>query len=257
MTSRLTRIAILALLFACGGKPAPDPVRPIPATVPAPGAGSAAVTPAVPDALPLWPQVKRGVLPNGLTYYVMPHGKPEKRAFLWLAVNSGSVGEDDDQRGLAHFVEHMAFNGTKRFPKNDLVNYLEKIGMRFGADVNAYTNFDETVYQLEVPTDGDEYLAKGLDIRRAWAGDVTFDPAEVDKERGVVLEEWRLGRGAGQRLFDKTVQVQFKGTRYADRLTIGLPETIKGAPRDAVARYYKDWYRPDLMAVIAVGDFAD
>ena len=221
---------------------------------------AAAPPPALPasgeDApLPLWGDVKRGTLQNGLTYYILNHGKPEKRALLWLAVNAGSILEDDDQRGLAHFDEHMAFNGTKRFPKADIVNYLEKIGMRFGADLNAYTNFDETVYQLTVPTDDKAFIGKGLDVLRDWAGDVSYDATEVDKERGVVLEEWRLGRGAFERIFDKQAKVLFHGSRYADRLTIGLPETIKGAPRDTLKRFYEDWYRPDLMAVIAVGDF--
>jgi zinc protease len=204
--------------------------------------------------LPLWEEVKKGQLPNGLTYYVLKHGKPEKRAMLWLAVNSGSVQEDDDQRGLAHFDEHMAFNGTKRFPKGDIISYLEKIGMRFGADLNAYTSWDQTVYQLEVPTDDPQYLARGLDILHEWAGDVSYDPVEVDKERGVVLEEWRLGRGASRRLFDKHAKVLFAGSRYADRITIGDPEIIKSGKRDTLYRYYKDWYRPDQMAVIAVGD---
>jgi zinc protease len=253
----LRRLLTLALLaaFACGPKPKPDPIGPITTGTPAGGAG----TPAKPDAdtLALWPKVRRGTLPNGLTYYVLPHGKPEKRAFLWLAVNAGSVQEDDDQRGLAHFVEHMAFNGTKRFPKQEIVRFLETIGMKFGAHLNAYTSFDETVYQLLVPTDEPAHISKGLDILHDWAGDVAFEPAEIEKERGVVLEEWRLGLGAQQRVLDKAIKVLFKGSRYADRLTIGLPEILKGAPREALVRYYKDWYRPDLMAVIAVGDFPD
>lgn len=253
----LRRLLTLALLaaFACGPKPKPDPIGPI--TTGTPGGGAAA--PAQPDAdtLALWPKVRRGTLPNGLTYYVLPHGKPEKRAFLWLAVNAGSVQEDDDQRGLAHFVEHMAFNGTKRFPKQEIIRFLETIGMKFGAHLNAYTSFDETVYQLLVPTDDPAHISKGFDILHDWAGDVAFEPAEIEKERGVVLEEWRLGLGAQQRVLDKAIKVLFKGSRYAERLTIGLPEILKGAPREALVRYYKDWYRPDLMAVIAVGDFAD
>jgi len=248
---------VLAALIACGGK-APPPTTPAPAPAPAPTAGMPPTAPAAdPDALPmpLWPAVKKGTLPNGLTYYILPHKKPEKRALLWLAVNAGSVQEDDDQRGLAHFDEHMAFNGTKRFPKDAIVKYLETIGMRFGADLNAYTTWDQTVYQLEVPTDKPEFVTKGLDILHDWAGDVTYDPEEVAKERGVVLEEWRLGRGANTRLFDKHSKVLFKGSRYANRITIGDPEIIQKAPRDTLYRFYKDWYRPDLMAVIAVGDF--
>lgn len=198
--------------------------------------------------------MKAGVLPNGLHYYILPHHKPENRAFMWLAVNAGSVLEDDDQRGLAHLDEHMAFNGTARFPKQDIVNYIQDIGMRFGADLNAYTNFDETVYQLEVPTDKPEFVGKGMDILRDWAGDVAYDPKEVEAERGVVLEEWRLGLGANRRIFDKESKVLFAGSRYAERITIGDANTIEHAPKDTVQRFYKDWYRPDLMAVFVVGE---
>src|SRR6185312_5998642 len=139
---------------------------------------------------------------NGLTSYIRKHGKPEKRVRLWLAVNAGGMLEDADQNGLAHFDEHMSFNGTKRFPKQDIVNYIQSIGMRFGADLNAYTNQSETVYQLEVPTEP-AMIGKGLDILRDWAGDATYDDKEVKSESGVVLEEWRLGRGADARLEDK------------------------------------------------------
>lgn len=253
MTSRTLVVALLAALAACGSSPphrAASHAAPPAASAPPPASARA-------DALPLWPRVKRGVLPNGLTYYILKHGKPANRAFLWLAVNAGSVQEDDDQRGLAHLTEHMAFNGTRRFPEAEIIKYLESIGMRFGADLNASTSFDETIYKLEVPTDAPQFIPKGLDILRDWAGDVSFDPRELDKERGVVLEEWRLGRGAGQRLFDKQVKVLFEGSRYADRVPIGLPETIKSASRDVAVRYFNDWYRPDLMAVIAVGDFTD
>ena len=245
-------LILVAALVACG--PASQPAAPV---KPTPGALAKFAPPADADSqpLPLWPEVHKGVLSNGMTYYVLKHGKPEKRAFFWLAVNAGSVLEDEDQRGLAHFDEHMAFNGTKRFPKQEIISYLQSIGMRFGADLNAYTNWDETVYQIEVPTDKPEFLSKGLDILRDFAGDATYDPKEVESERGVVLEEWRLGRGAGKRLFDKQSKVLFAGSRYADRITIGDPEIIKHAPRDTVYRFYKDWYRPDLMAVICVGDF--
>jgi len=238
---------LLALVCACGAAKTtpPPPTTPAKLVEHAPG-----------DPItPLDPEITIGHLANGLTYYVMKHGKPEQRASLWLAVNAGSVLEDDDQRGLAHFVEHMAFNGTKRFPKSDIVDFIEKVGMEFGADVNAYTSFDQTVYQLTVPTDDAKALAKGVDILRDWAGDISFDPVEVDKERGVVLEEWRLGRGAAARIEDKQWPVVFAGSKYADRLVIGLPDIIKTAKRDTLYRFYKDWYRPDNMAVIAVGDF--
>jgi zinc protease len=250
----MKRFALL-LLVACGSaqKAQPLPVEAPPTATPAVAVAKPA--PAEEPLTPLDPNIKKTVLPNGLTVYVMKHKKPEQRAQLWLAVNAGSVQEDDDQRGLAHFVEHMAFNGTKRFAKQAIINYIEKVGMRFGPDVNAYTSFDQTVYQLTVPTDDKTVMLTGLDILRDWAGDVTFDPQEVEKERGVVLEEWRLGRGAFARINDKQWPVMFKGSKYAERLPIGLPEILKKAPRDALVRYYKDWYRPENMAVMAVGDF--
>ncbi len=246
----------LTLLFsvvaaACGPAAAPV-VTPAPAT-------SASTTPvgdAVPDPpLPLDARIRTGKLASGLTYYVLQHKKPEHRAQVWLAVNAGSVLEDDDQRGLAHFVEHMAFNGTTRFPKQALVDMLEKSGVAFGADLNASTSFDETVYTLTVPTDHGDLVNRAIGVLRDWTDSVTFDPVEVEKERGVVLEEWRLGRGAGMRLFDKEAPVVFHGSKYGERITIGKPEIIKGAPREALVRFYKDWYRPELMSVIAVGDF--
>jgi zinc protease len=253
---RFAGLALAAVLTTCAlacGAPAPRLVAPSPvASAPAPPLPAAPADP----PLPLDARVRKGTLPNGLTYYVLAHKKPEHRAQIWLAVNAGSVLEDDDQRGLAHFVEHMGFNGTARFPKQALVDMLEKSGVAFGADLNAYTSFDETVYTLQVPTDKPELLNGAIGVLRDWSDSVTFDPAEVEKERGVVLEEWRLGRGAGMRLFDKEAPVVFFGSKYADRITIGKPEIIKGAPRDAIVRFYKDWYRPDLMAVIAVGDFA-
>ncbi len=241
----------LALLAACGGALPVHPAQP--AEQPK---GAARTTPSQNDPpLPLDTRVTKGKLANGLTYYILPHKKPEGRAQMWLAVNAGSVLEDDDQRGLAHFCEHMAFNGTKRFPKSAIVDFLEKAGVRFGADLNAYTSFDETVYTLQVPTDNPETVAKAFEVLRDWAGDVTFDPAEVDKERGVVLEEWRRGRGAGMRLLDKRAPVLFHDSKYAERIPIGKPDVLKSASRDTLYRYYKEWYRPDNMAVVAVGDF--
>jgi zinc protease len=251
-----SRLALVALLLgiatACGS---PGDVKAPSAAPPASTAPSAKAVDENDKPLPLDKRITTGKLENGLTYFILPHKKPENRASIWLAVNAGSVLEDDDQRGLAHFVEHMAFNGTKRFPKTSLVDFIEKTGIRFGADLNAYTSFDETVYQLQVPTDKPELVDKGFTVLRDWAGDVSFEPDEVEKERGVVLEEWRLGRGASMRLFDKTAPIVFAGSKYPERLPIGKPEIIKGATRDAVVRFYKDWYRPDLMAVIAVGDF--
>ena len=205
--------------------------------------------------IPTDPAITTGTYPNGLRYYIRANPKPEQRAELRLVVNAGSILEDEDQRGLAHFVEHMAFNGTKHFPKLDIVNFMESIGMRFGADLNAYTSFDETVYMLKVPTDKPDVLDKSLLVLEDWAQNVSFDDAEIDKERGVVMEEWRLGRGAGARMQDKEFPVLLKGSRYATRLPIGTTDVIQNAKHDRLKQFYSDWYRPDLMAVVAVGDF--
>ena len=174
---RRAMLVVLAIVAACGGSPAPIKPAARPA---APPPAATATVPAAPvdPVVALDPEIKRGTLANGLTYYVMKHQKPEQRAALWLVVNAGSVLEDNDQRGLAHFVEHMAFNGTKRFPKQAIIDYMEKAGIRFGADLNARTSFDETVYQLTVPTDNRDVMMKGLDILRDWASDVSFDAAE-------------------------------------------------------------------------------
>ncbi|HEX9935001.1 MAG TPA: pitrilysin family protein, partial [bacterium] len=196
-----------------------------------------------------------GRLDNGFTYYIKANRRPEKRAELRLAVNAGSVCEDDDQRGLAHFVEHMAFNGTAHFQKQELVDYMESIGMRFGPEVNASTGFDETLYQLFVPTDSLPVLEKGFLILEDWAQGVSFEDEAIDKERGVVVEEWRLGRGANARIRDRQFPVLLHGSKYADRLPIGEKAVIDTFHHETLRRFYRDWYRPDLMAVIAVGDF--
>ncbi len=205
--------------------------------------------------MPVDPQITMGKFANGLRYYIRNNKKPEKRAELRLVVKAGSILEDDDQQGLAHLVEHMAFNGTQHFPKNELIQFIESQGMRFGADLNAYTSFDETVYILTVPTDKPEVIDRALLILEDWAHNVSFDPVEIDKERGVVMEEWRLGRGASARMRDKLFPILLKGSRYADRLPIGKPEIIQGGKQERLKQFYADWYRPDLMAVVAVGDF--
>lgn len=238
----------LAATLACSGAPAPSTPELIPVPrIEAPEALDA--------ALPFDPRIRAGELDNGLTYYVRRNGSPQGRAELWLVVDAGSVLEEDDQRGLAHFIEHMAFNGTERFERQELVSYLESIGMRFGPDVNAYTSFDETVYLLQVPTDRNGYVERGVEILEDWAHGITFDPAEVDQERRVLVEEWRLGRTAEGRLLDAQVPVLFSGSRYAERMPIGSREVLETVPRDELVDFYRDWYRPDLMAVIAVGDF--
>jgi len=205
--------------------------------------------------MPVDPKLIQGQLDNGLKYFIKVNHKPENRAELRLVVNAGSILEDDDQQGLAHLLEHMAFNGSTDFPKMDLVNYLESIGMRFGADLNAYTSFDETVYMLQVPTDSSSQLEKGFQILENWAHKVSLEGEAIDDERGVVVEEWRLGKGAGQRIRDKQLPILFKGSRYAERLPIGTMDVIHNASHETVRRFYRDWYRPNLMAVIAVGDF--
>ena len=217
--------------------------------------GAAAQTPAPTDPIPPDPAVITGTLDNGLRYFVHENDQPENRAELRLVVNAGSILEDEDQLGLAHFVEHMAFNGTENFEKQALVDYLESIGMQFGPDINAYTSFDETVYMLQVPMDDPEMLATAFRILEDWAQGVLFDPEEVDKERGVVIEEWRGRRGAGARIQDRQFPVLFQGSLYAERLPIGKPEILETAPAERLRSFYEDWYRPDLMAIIAVGDF--
>ncbi len=205
--------------------------------------------------IPLDPKVSKGVLENGMTYYVRANSTPKNRADLFLVVRAGSVDEDKDQLGLAHFCEHMAFNGTKNFPKHDLINYLESIGMEFGPEINAYTSFDETVYMIKVPLDSAIFIDKGLQVLYDWACQTTDSDDEIEKERGVIHEEWRGGRGANERMMQKWLPVFLHNSKYADRLPIGKMEIVDHCPPDAVRRYRNDWYRPDLQAVVVVGDF--
>ena len=207
------------------------------------------------DPIPVDRAVRHGVLPNGLTYFIRRNSKPVHRAELRLAVNSGSIQEDDDQLGVAHFVEHMCFNGSAHFKKNELVDYLESVGTKFGADLNAYTSFDETVYMLQSRTEDLEILKKGLLVLEDWAGAVLFDPEEIDKERGVVESEWRTRLSPEQRMQKIYFPIMYHNSRYAERLPIGKPEIIETVDYETVKRFYHDWYRPDLMAVAIVGDF--
>jgi len=204
--------------------------------------------------LPLDSAVHTGKLPNGFTYYIRHNEEPKRRVLLYLVNKAGSVLEDEDQRGLAHFMEHMSFNGTKHFPHNELVDYLQKAGVRFGADINAYTSFDETVYELPLPSDKPAILDKGMLIMHDWAQDATLDPTEIDKERGVVLEEKRLGKGAGERMQRVYWPILLNNSRYATRIPIGLDTVLDNFKRPQIARFYHDWYRPDLQALIIVGD---
>jgi len=205
--------------------------------------------------LPVDPKIRVGTLPNGIRYYIRKNLKPEKRAELRLVVNAGSILETDDQLGLAHFVEHTAFNGTTHFAKNDLVKYLQSIGVRFGADLNAYTSFDETVYILPIPTDTARIVEQAFTILEDWAHGQVFDSTEVTNERGVVREEWRLGKGAGDRMLHQWLPTALKGSLYAERLPIGNEQSIMSATPERLRAFYKTWYRPDLQAVVAVGDF--
>lgn len=204
--------------------------------------------------IPTDESVKTGVLPNGLTYYIKQNAKPEDKVSLRLVVNAGSILEDEKQLGLAHFMEHMNFNGTKNFQKNELVDYLQTVGVKFGAHLNAYTSFDETVYMLPIPSDDEEILEKGLLILEDWAHGALLTDEEIEKERGVVLEEYRIGLGADKRMLDKYIGKMMHGSRYAERLPIGTKEVLENFEPEDLRRYYKDWYRPDLMAVVAVGD---
>lgn len=204
--------------------------------------------------LPIDPAVKSGTLPNGMKYFLRENKRPAGRVAMRLAVDAAAIQEEPDQRGLAHFLEHMAFNGSENFKPGELVSFLESIGARFGPHVNASTSFDETIYMLEIPTDRPGYVDRGMLVLRDFATGISLLPAEVEKERGVVLEEWRGRLGAGSRLTDKQLPVIFQGSRYAERLPIGLPEVLQKAPRERLLAFYEKWYRPDRMAVVVVGD---
>ncbi len=196
-----------------------------------------------------------GTLSNGLTYYVRRNEEPRGRARLSLVVNAGSLLEEEEQRGLAHFLEHMAFNGTERFVKQEIVDYIESVGGTFGPDLNAYTSHDETVYYLEVPTDDPEIVETAFQILSDWAYAITLSPEEVELERGVIVEEWRISQGFSSRFYDRLFPLLFGDSRYAERAPIGLLEVIESAPPERLREFYERWYRPDLMAVVAVGDF--
>lgn len=206
------------------------------------------------DPLPVDPNVKIGKLANGLTYYIRKNAKPEKKVELRLAVNAGSVQENDNQQGLAHFMEHMGFNGSKHFPKNELVDFLQKTGVDFGADLNAYTSFDETVYILSLPTDEAGMFDKGLTVLEDWAFHNLLDKNEIEKERGVVLEESRLSKGSWERMSRQYFPKLFHGSKYAQRLPIGKDDVLKNFKYETLKSFYTNWYRPNLMAVIVVGD---
>jgi zinc protease len=206
------------------------------------------------QTIPFDSAVKTATLPNGLKYFIRQNSRPAKRLSLRLAVKAGSLFEADDQQGLAHLIEHMAFNGSAHFKPGELVSYFESIGARLGPHVNAYTSFDETVYMLDVPSDNKEVVQKAVTALADFAGGLSLTKEEIDKERGVVIEEWRGGLGAGSRIRDKQLPVLFYQSRYAERLPIGKPEILRNAPPERLRAFYDTWYRPERIAVIAVGD---
>ena len=206
------------------------------------------------DVLPMDPDVLSGQLENGMEYFVRSHSWPEDRVVLRLIVNAGSVQEEEHELGLAHFVEHMAFNGTAEFPEGELVAFLETLGIRFGPDVNAYTSFDETVYKLDLPSDDPDSLSRGFRVLQQWASAITFAPEQIESERGVIVEEWRRGRGAQARILDQHIPMLLQDSLYATRLPIGDMDIVRSASRDDLIGYFNRWYRPDNMAVVVVGD---
>lgn len=204
--------------------------------------------------IPVSPNVKTGTLPNGLKYYIRYNQKPEKKVELRLVENAGSILEDNSQQGLAHFMEHMNFNGLKNFPGNELVHYLQSIGVAFGNDLNAYTSFDETVYILPVPVENRGKLDSAFMVIADWSGAALLTNSEIDKERGVILAESRLGKGADDRMMKKWLPAMFNGSKYGFRLPIGKDSIIEHFDYSALRQFYHDWYRPDMQAVIVVGD---
>ena len=244
-----SRLLLLAPLLALGCPKAPPAASAGPAT-------EGLVPPQPTDeVIPTDPSVRMGVLDNGLHWYVEENARPRERAVLRLVVKVGSAMEDDDQQGLAHFLEHMAFNGTENFQGNELISYMESIGMEFGAHLNAYTSFDETVYLLTVPTDDPTLLETGLEVLRDQAGSMLLDAEEIERERGVVMEEWRLSLGAGERIQKQMRANAFPNSPYSTRFPIGTEASLQTFSHASLQRFYRDWYRPELMGVIAVGDF--
>ena len=206
------------------------------------------------DPIKTDPNVVIGKLDNGLTYYIRKNSYPKDRVEFRLAVNAGSNQENDNQQGLAHFTEHMAFNGIEGFPSNSVVDHLRSKGVVFGADLNAYTSFDETVYMIPMPLDDPGNIDLGLKILRGWAAGLLYDNKEIDEERGVIIEEYRLGLGADDRMRKEYWPVLMAGSRYADRMPIGKLDILQTFEYQVIKDFYHDWYRPDLQAVIVVGD---
>ncbi len=241
------------------GDPAEDTAPPdttvAPVTPTEPAATTTTLDPVLAEPLPIDPDVRMGTLDNGLRYYIRENEAPGGRAELRLVVDAGSLHEDEDQAGVAHFLEHMMFNGTARFPRNELTSVLESFGPQFGPDINASTSFDETIYELSLEST-DELLDLGMDVLREWATEATITTTDVTEERGVVLEEWRLrDQGLNGRLGQTFEKLLLPGTSYEGKAPMGNVESIQAMAPEALTRFYQDWYRSDRMAVVAVGDF--
>ncbi|NNL98214.1 MAG: insulinase family protein, partial [Acidimicrobiia bacterium] len=264
---RLTALVVALVATACSSESGDSSSTIAPVSTTTSSAASATTTTTVPGvAMPVFadddemvavdPDVTIGMLENGLTYYIRRNTRPGTRAQLRLAVAAGSALEDDDQRGVAHYLEHMMFNGTESFPANELVRVLERFGSEFGPDINAYTSLDQTVYELEVPTDTDGILETAIDVLFEWSNRATIDPVEVDAERGVMLEEWRLrSQSFFGRYFDEVSDVLLAGSSYEGHDPLADEDELAVTSVETLQRFYRDWYRPDLMAVVAVGDF--
>lgn len=204
--------------------------------------------------IPLDATVRKGVLENGFTYYIKKNQTPKERVVFYLANKVGSISEEDNQQGLAHFLEHMNFNGTTHFPKNKLIDYLQSLGVQFGADLNAYTGFNETVYQLPLPGNTSDMIDNGLKVMRDWAKGALLELDEIDNERGVILEEKRTRKGAGERINKQVFPIITNDSRYAQRFPIGQEKIIENFKAKDLISFYNDWYRPDLQALLVVGD---
>ena len=208
-----------------------------------------------PQQLPLMPGVKSGVLPNGLSYYIMHNAEPKERAFFYIAQKVGSTLENQDQLGLAHFLEHMAFNGTKNFPGKNMLNYLQSKGIRFGADINAYTAFDETVYNIDnVPTTDKALMDSVLLVLHDWSGSILLEESEINAERGVIQEEWRQRNGVSIRMMNQVLPKIYEEYQY-HQMPIGSMDVVMNFKPETLRAYYKKWYRPDQQGIVIVGDF--
>jgi len=206
--------------------------------------------------LPVDPEVRTGKLENGLTYYIRHNGQPENRADFYIAQKVGSMQEEDNQAGLAHFLEHMAFNGTKNYPGKAMLNYLQDNGIKFGTNINAYTSFDETVYYIsDIPTNNQNLVDSALLVLHDWSNAIALEEEELENERGVIREEWRTRGGAQQRLWDQLLPKMYPDSKYANRMPIGSIDVINNFKPEEIRAYYHKWYRPDLQGIIVVGDF--